>query len=112
MPESNQLTRTTDKTTAAVPDSPDVPTQTATATELAPQFQGITDALTAATKLLSKREVWQRNAGCTKDCLGIKIKLLVWEIACTLKFVIIKLGLGKSLSPSMPRSGFVLANSV
>ncbi|RKU49230.1 hypothetical protein DL546_009549 [Coniochaeta pulveracea] len=100
------------KTTAAVPDSPDVPTQTATATELAPQFQGITDALTAATKLLSKREVWQRNAGCTKDCLGIKIKLLVWEIACTLKFVIIKLGLGKSLSPSMPRSGFVLANSV
>jgi hypothetical protein len=77
-----------------VPENPDLLTQTATATTLAPQFQGITDALTAATKVLSKREVWQRNSGCTADCLGIKVKLLVWEIASTLKFVIIKLGLG------------------
>lgn len=77
-----------------MPENPDVLTQTATATALAPQFQGITDALTAATKALSKREVWQRNSACTADCLGIKVKLLVWEIVCTLKFVIIKLGLG------------------
>ncbi|OIW24657.1 hypothetical protein CONLIGDRAFT_673772 [Coniochaeta ligniaria NRRL 30616] len=87
-------TASINQTTAAVPNNPDVLTQTATATTLAPQFQGITDALTAATKVLSKREVWQRNSGCTADCLGIKVKLLVWEIACTLKFVIIKLGLG------------------
>ena len=77
-----------------MPENPDVLTQTATATALAPQFQGITNALTAAAGVLSKREVWERNSGCTADCLGIKIKILVWEIACTLKFVIIKLGLG------------------
>lgn len=81
-----------------MPSSPDSDTQTATAKELAPQFQGITDALTKATAALSKREIWQRNAGCDKDCLGGKIKGLVWEIACTLKGVIIKLGLGKLLS--------------
>lgn len=77
-----------------MPDSPDAATQNATAAELAPQFQGITSALTSATSALSKREVWQRNAECDKDCLGGKIMLIVWEIACTLKGVIIKLGLG------------------
>jgi hypothetical protein len=77
-----------------VPDNADLVTQVNTANALAPQFQGITDALTAATKALSKREVWQRNSQCAADCLGIKVKLLVWEIACTLKIIIIKLGLG------------------
>lgn len=77
-----------------MPNNPDVLTQTATANTLAPQFQGLTDALTAATAVLSKREVWQRNSGCDSDCLGSKVKVLVWEIACTLKFVIVKLGLG------------------
>ena len=88
-----------------MPNNPDVLTQTATATELAPQFQGMTSALTAAAAALSKREVWERNSGCTQDCLGIKVKLLVWEIACTLKFVIVKLGLGTSTRLSPKKDG-------
>lgn len=70
--------------------------QNAAAAALAPDFQGITDALTDATKVLSKREFWveRRNGACDHSCLLIKVKGLVFEITCTLKFVIIKLGLG------------------
>ncbi|KAK1767859.1 hypothetical protein QBC33DRAFT_619334 [Phialemonium atrogriseum] len=82
------------KTTAAVPDNPDLATQTAAANDLAPDFQGITDALKSATAVLSKRAFGvTRSAACDSGCLGIKVKLLVWEISCTLKFVLVKLGL-------------------
>ncbi|KAK4175093.1 hypothetical protein QBC36DRAFT_355641 [Triangularia setosa] len=102
-------------TTAAVQDSPSVDQQNAAAAALAPDFNAITSALTSATTLLAKR-AWEDtvifartgddgkdgghgggkdgpNKSCAKECLLIKIELLVWEIACTIKLVIIKLGL-------------------
>ncbi|KAK3332313.1 hypothetical protein B0T19DRAFT_456951 [Cercophora scortea] len=90
------------KTTSAAPSNPDTVQQTAAASALAPDFQAITSALTSATTILSKRafaSVTQGRSeqgaagGCGNSCLLIKVQLLVWEIACTLKFVIIKLGL-------------------
>ncbi|KAK3316585.1 hypothetical protein B0H66DRAFT_641409 [Apodospora peruviana] len=86
------------KTTAAAPANPDLLQQTAAANALAPDFDGITKALTAATTILTKRALGldkeaRGTATCGGDCLLIKVKFLVWEIACTLKFVIIKLGL-------------------
>jgi len=66
---------------------------------MAPDLEAITDALTAATAILSKRalglDTLQERSKCDNDCLLIKVKILIWEIACTLKFVIIKLGLGE-----------------
>ncbi|KAK4665700.1 hypothetical protein QC763_403765 [Podospora pseudopauciseta] len=102
-------------TTAAVQDNPSVDQQNAAAAALAPDFNAITSALTSATTLLAKR-AWEDtvifartggddkdgghgggkdgpNKSCTKECLLVKIELLVWEIACTIKLVIIKLGL-------------------
>ena len=87
---------TIDKTTEAAPSNPSLADQNAAAAALAPDFQGITDALNSATTLLSKRDFWVEERGlCDKTCLLIKVKILVYEIICTLKFVIIKLGLGK-----------------
>jgi len=101
-------------TTAAVQDNPSVDQQNAAAAALAPDFDAITQALTSATTLLAKR-AWEdtllairtdgkdggkdkpkpppKNKECAKECLLVKVELLVWEIACTIKFVIIKLGL-------------------
>ncbi|KAK4199255.1 hypothetical protein QBC40DRAFT_329395 [Triangularia verruculosa] len=103
-------------TTAAVQDNPSVDQQNAAAAALAPDFNAITSALTSATTLLAKR-AWEDtvlfvrtggdgkgdgghgggkdgpNKSCAKECLLVKIELLVWEIACTIKLVIIKLGL-------------------
>ena len=36
-----------------------------------------------------------KDEKCDNDCLLIKVKKLVFELTCTLRFVIIKLGLGK-----------------
>ena len=88
-----------DKTTAAAPENPDLLQQNAAAAALAPDFKGITDALASATTILSKRALGLEKTprgGCGGDCLLVKVKFLIWEIACTLKFVIIKLGLGTS----------------
>ncbi|KAK4149043.1 hypothetical protein C8A00DRAFT_19231, partial [Chaetomidium leptoderma] len=93
-----------DKTTSAVQDSPSTEQQNAAAAALAPDFEAIIEALKSATTTVAKREwaahvVQRRNSGgggddaCPHDCLLGKIQLLVWEIACTLKFVIVKLGL-------------------
>ncbi|KAK0671951.1 hypothetical protein QBC41DRAFT_244700 [Cercophora samala] len=106
-------------TTAAVQDNPSIDQQNAAAAALAPDFNAITSALTSATTLLAKR-AWEDtvifartgdddkdggkdgghgggkdgpNKSCAKECLLVKIELLVWEIACTIKLVIIKLGL-------------------
>lgn len=70
---------------------------------MAPDFEAITAALTSASTTIAKREwaahVHGRSDGgdkaCPHDCLLVKIQLLVWEIACTLKVVIVKLGLGR-----------------
>ncbi|KAM7184604.1 hypothetical protein V8F33_012894 [Rhypophila sp. PSN 637] len=91
-----QHTANINKTTAAAPENPDLLQQNAAAAALAPDFQGITNALTAATTILTKRALGLEKAprgACGGDCLLVKVKFLVWEIACTLKFVIIKLGL-------------------
>jgi hypothetical protein len=79
-----------------VQDNPSVAQQNEAAAALAPDLQAITNALTSATtSLLTKRAVVvARGGGCDKDCLTVKVQLLVWEIACTLKFIIVKLGLG------------------
>jgi hypothetical protein len=71
---------------------------------MAPDFEAITAALTSASTTLAKR-AWAAhvsgggggggNKACPHDCLLIKIELLVWEIACTLKVVVVKLGLGE-----------------
>ncbi|EON99220.1 hypothetical protein UCRPA7_5252 [Phaeoacremonium minimum UCRPA7] len=88
-------TASINKTTEAAPSNPSLADQNAAAAALAPDFQGITDALNSATTLLSKRDFWVEERGlCDKTCLLIKVKILVYEIICTLKFVIIKLGLG------------------
>ncbi|KAK3682281.1 hypothetical protein B0T22DRAFT_484353 [Podospora appendiculata] len=85
------------KTASAAPNNPDAVQQTAAASALAPDFQAITTALKSATTVLSKRAfaslVRSEQGGCGNSCLLIKVQLLVWEISCTLKFVIIKLGL-------------------
>lgn len=74
----------------------------ATAAQLAPEFEAITQALREASTTLAKRD-WvsevKRSGKCSHDCLLSKIQLLVWEIAFTLKFVIVKLGLGESPNP-------------
>jgi hypothetical protein len=77
---------------------------------MAPDFEAITAALTSASTTLAKR-AWNAhvigsrsdggNKACPHDCLLTKIQLLVWEIACTLKAVVVKLGLGKYL-PTRP----------
>ncbi|KAK3381965.1 hypothetical protein B0H63DRAFT_546713 [Podospora didyma] len=85
------------KTTAAAPNNPTLLEQTAAGAALGPDLQGITNALIASTSKLSKRDLANAlfaRGGCSSDCLFIKVKLLVWEIAFTLKFIIIKLGLG------------------
>ncbi|KAK4187428.1 hypothetical protein QBC35DRAFT_552077 [Podospora australis] len=84
-------------TTAAVQDSPNLEQQNAAAAALAPDLNAITAALQAATTTIAKR-AWQEKVArtgtpCPKDCLFIKVQILVWEIACTIKFIIIKLGL-------------------
>ncbi|KAK0709262.1 hypothetical protein B0T26DRAFT_859922 [Lasiosphaeria miniovina] len=82
------------KTTAAAPSNPTLADQTAAGAALGPDLQGITNALTAATALLSKRDFVLARTACGSDCLLLKVKILVWEIAFTLKVVIVKLGLG------------------
>lgn len=121
------LTTSPDSTTAAVQDNPSVDQQNAAAAALAPDFNAITSALTSATTLLAKR-AWEDtvifartggddkdgghgggkdgpNKSCAKECLLVKIELLVWEIACTIKLVIIKLGLGKLSQLDQKRGG-------
>jgi hypothetical protein len=81
---------------------------------MAPDFEAITAALTSASTTLAKR-AWAAhvvgsrsdgggggNKACPHDCLLTKIQLLVWEIACTLKVVVVKLGLGKYLPTYSP----------
>lgn len=94
-------------TTAAAPENPNILEQNAAAAALAPDFAAITSALTDATTILTKRafDLYVRTGGkdkpkppkndkCDNDCLLIKVKKLVYELTCTLRFVIIKLGLG------------------
>ncbi|KAM7201576.1 hypothetical protein V8F20_004804 [Naviculisporaceae sp. PSN 640] len=91
-----QHTANINKTTAAAPENPNLAEQNAAAAALAPDFQGITDALTAATTILTKRALGldkTPRGACGSDCLLVKVKFLIYEIACTLKFVIVKLGL-------------------
>ncbi|KAK4165655.1 hypothetical protein QBC43DRAFT_208318 [Cladorrhinum sp. PSN259] len=87
-------------TTAAAPENPDLFQQNAAAAALAPDLNGITAALTSATTQFAKRAFVEARTGggggnksCSSDCLLIKVKLIVWELACTIKFIIIKLGL-------------------
>ncbi|KAK4034848.1 hypothetical protein C8A01DRAFT_48845 [Parachaetomium inaequale] len=95
------------QTTTAVQDNPSTEQQNAAAAALAPDFDAITAALTSATTTLAKR-AWAgrtlqgRNGACPQDCLLVKIQLLVWEISCTLKFVIVKLGLACVLAYLKP----------
>ncbi|KAL2134874.1 hypothetical protein VTI74DRAFT_10600 [Chaetomium olivicolor] len=90
------------------PNNPTLAEQNAAAAALAPEFEAITAALTSATTTLAKRALsgnlalTARGGTCPKDCLLIKVQLLVYEIACTLKFVIAKLGLAcvlRNLTP-------------
>jgi hypothetical protein len=88
-----------------VVDNPNLEQQNAAAAALAPDFQAITSALTQATAAIGssaaqlvvkgRDAAGGGGASCGHDCLLTKVQLLVWEIACTLKFVIVKLGLGK-----------------
>ncbi|KAK4225753.1 hypothetical protein QBC38DRAFT_253216 [Podospora fimiseda] len=87
-------------TTAAAPENPDLFQQNAAAAALAPDLNAITAALTSATSQFAKRTLIEARTGgggghtsCPSDCLLIKVKLIVWELACTIKFIIIKLGL-------------------
>lgn len=81
-------------------DNPTLAQQNEAAAALAPDFDAITAALTSATATLAKR-VWTITTtgggddACGQDCLIVKVQILVWEVACTLKFVIVKLGLGE-----------------
>lgn len=95
------------KTTSAAPNNPSLAEQDAAAAALAPDFEAITSALTSATAILSKRDLasdalLMARGKCSKDCLLVKVKFLIYELACTLKFVIVKLGLAcvlKYLTP-------------
>ncbi|KAK3401804.1 hypothetical protein B0T20DRAFT_346247 [Sordaria brevicollis] len=102
-----QHTANMNATAASYPDNPSLAQQNDAAKKLKPDFDAITAALSAATTTLSKREFWTEivartgdsnppsggGSACDKDCLTIKIKILVFEIAYTLKFLIVKLGL-------------------
>jgi hypothetical protein len=90
-----------DKTVTAVTDNSNATQQNAAAAALAPSLQGITAALTAATKTLTKPEVLLTRSEAHGPTVLELVVALVWEIACTLKFVIIKLGLGQSFA--LPR---------
>jgi len=89
-------------TTAAVQDNPTTAQQNEAAAALAPDFEAITAALTSATTTLAKRAWATGGDPCGQDCLLVKIQLLVWEVACTLKFVIVKLGLACVLAYLKP----------
>lgn len=104
-----QHTANMNATAASYPDNPSLAQQNDAAKKLKPDFDAVTDALKAATSTLAKREFWTEivarggdssnppsgggGSSCDKDCLTIKIKILIFEIAYTLKFLIIKLGL-------------------
>ncbi|KAK3303180.1 uncharacterized protein B0T15DRAFT_438497 [Chaetomium strumarium] len=101
------------ETVASVVDNPNLEQQNAAAAALGPDFQAITDALTQATaaigssaaQLVVVAAVKGRDAAggaCGHDCLLTKVQLLVWEIASTLKFVIVKLGLACVLDYLQP----------
>ncbi|KAK0644178.1 hypothetical protein B0T16DRAFT_438345 [Cercophora newfieldiana] len=101
-----QHTANINKTTAAAPENPTLAQQNEAGAALAPDFQAITEALTSATTILTKRDfivgaITGRGA-CSSDCLLLKVKFLVYEIACTLKFVIVKLGLACVLAYLTP----------
>jgi len=102
----HETDRIADKTTLAAPENPTLLQQAEYGALLGPDLEAITKALTEATTQFAKRALFGRSTdddkkgggkggSCDKDCLTIKIKWLVWEISCTLKFIIIKLGLGK-----------------
>ncbi|KAK1782388.1 hypothetical protein QBC45DRAFT_368127 [Copromyces sp. CBS 386.78] len=106
-----QHTANMNATAALYPDNPTLSQQNDAANKLKPDFDAVTDALKAATTTLAKREFWAElvarggsegsnppsgggGSSCDKDCLTIKIQILVFEITYTLKFLIVKLGLG------------------
>lgn len=103
MPKTPYLLDDADQTTAAVQDNPTTEQQNAAAAALAPDFEAITAALQSATTVLAKRAVdsvvGRSGGACDSNCLTAKVSLLVWEISCTLRFVIVKLGLGEYSSP-------------
>ncbi|KAK4461960.1 hypothetical protein QBC42DRAFT_251970 [Cladorrhinum samala] len=89
-------------TTQAAPENPDLAQQNAAAAALAPDLNAITTALTSATTQFAKRSLIEARTGggggtppksCSSDCLLIKVKIIVFELIYTIKFIIIKLGL-------------------
>ncbi|EGO54284.1 hypothetical protein NEUTE1DRAFT_124565 [Neurospora tetrasperma FGSC 2508] len=95
-----QHTANMNATAAQYPENPTLAQQQDAADKLKPDFEAVTNALTQATTTLSKREFWTELAArggagfCDDDCLKVKIQVLILEITYTVKFLIVKLGLG------------------
>lgn len=90
------------KTLETVPENPTVAVQTNIITTLTPPIEGLTDLLVKATKAATSKDFL---SGVTGDTLSAVLSL-VNEIVYTVKAIITKLGLGKSLAKYQP-DGFL-----
>ncbi|KAI0019178.1 hypothetical protein F4780DRAFT_780710 [Xylariomycetidae sp. FL0641] len=82
-------------TVQAAPENPTAAEATQAGDSMAPQFQIITDLLKAETQKYSKRSLVELvSRGCGKPCIFETVSWIIYELLCTVKFIIFKLGLG------------------
>ncbi|KAI1343149.1 hypothetical protein F5Y15DRAFT_412812 [Xylariaceae sp. FL0016] len=81
-------------TVNAAPENPTVAEANAAGASMAPQMAAITELLKAETKKYSKRFFAEARGGCGKPCIFETISIIIYELLCTVKFIIFKLGLG------------------
>lgn len=102
-----------------MPDNASQVEQTAARNALHTDMDGIADALNSASNVLSKCSLfawfgdcnsgcsglWAWFGGCSCGCLRLKVHLIVWEVACTLKFAFAKLGFPTFATPATMACG-------
>ncbi|KAI1122090.1 hypothetical protein F5Y10DRAFT_287535 [Nemania abortiva] len=81
-------------TLETIPENVGEEQATTDAASLAPQFQAITDLLTAANATVVKRAIVEAR-GFGKPDIFKTLSIIVYEILGTVKFTLFKLGLGK-----------------
>ncbi|KAI5917336.1 hypothetical protein F4810DRAFT_60407 [Camillea tinctor] len=90
------------ETVQAAPEGISGQQANATADSLAPQFQAITDLISAETTKFVKRSMSATRGVHTKADLFATVSIIIWELLFTVKFVIFKLGLGSILIYATP----------
>ncbi|KAI1636871.1 hypothetical protein F4809DRAFT_641113 [Biscogniauxia mediterranea] len=90
------------ETVQAAPEGISEQQANATAESLAPQFQAITDLLSAETTKLVKRSFSATRGAHTKADLFATVSIIIWELLFTVKSIVFKLGLGSVLIYATP----------